>query len=141
MTVYTMFKTQFTGVKTLFTNVKQSGQEEVHGEEKPQNDQELEQEVEVTTEATTEVVQPQGNVLLNFPPINPDNVNAEEDLNVFLDLEQYLPQASSTPNRPGKGNTNPNQAPAERQLHVVDIQAEFPRIPNTMFEKEREETL
>ena len=41
------------------------GQEEVHGEEKPQNDQELEQEVEVTTEATTEVVKPEGNVLLN----------------------------------------------------------------------------
>jgi hypothetical protein len=51
-----------------------------------------------------------------------------EDLN----LEQYLPQYTSTPNRLGNGNTNPNQDPEERQLHVVDIPVEFPLIPNSM---------
>ena len=102
------------------------GQEEVH-EEKLHNDQEIDQEVEVTTE----VVQPQKTVLLNFQPINPENIctdKNEEELN----LEQYFPQQTSTPKRLGNGNTNLNQDPEERQLHVVDIPVEFPLIPNSM---------
>ena len=35
----------------------------------------------------------------------------------------------------GNGNTNHNQDPEERQLHVVDIPVEFPLIPNSMDEE------
>ena len=62
------------------------GQEEVHEEEKLQNDQEIDQEVEVTTE----VVQPQRTVLLNFQPINPDNICTDKN-EQELNLEQYFP--------------------------------------------------
>ena len=75
----------------------------------------------------TEVVQPQRTVLLNFQPINPNYIHTaknEDELN----LEQYFPQ----PNRLGNGNTNLNQDPEERQLHVIDIPVEFPLIPNSM---------
>ena len=68
---------------------------------------------------------------LNFQPINPNNVRTDEN-EEELNLKQYLPQQTSTPNRLGNRNTNLNHDPAERQLHVIDILVEFPPVSNSM---------
>jgi hypothetical protein len=90
------------------------GEEEVR-EEVPLNDIETDQEVEITTE----IDQPE-KIGLNFPPINPENLEEE------ISLKHYLPLLTSTTIR------KQNRDEEERKLWIADIPAEFPLLPNSM---------
>jgi hypothetical protein len=90
-------------------------EEEIQPVPNPPNDIESDQEVEISAETDKHE-----KIGLNFPPLNPENLEEEKG------LSYYLPLQTSTPIR--RHNSNEE----ENKLWIVDLPTEFPLLHNSM---------